>query len=68
VREAGFAFSEGEKLPDSVGIAVPLETAPGELAGSIALTIPKVRFVRARTRSYVELLRRAAASFPAGSG
>lgn len=68
VREAGFAFSEGEKLPDSVGIAVPLETAPGELAGSIALTIPKVRFVRAKTKSYVELLRRAAASFSGRNG
>jgi len=67
VRRDGFAVTEGEKLPDSVGIAVPLESAPGELLGSLALTVPKVRFVRAKTRAYVQLLRGAAARF-AGRG
>jgi DNA-binding IclR family transcriptional regulator len=63
VRRNGFAFTEGEKLPDSVGIAVPLEAMPGQLIGSLGLTIPKVRFARARTRSYAHLLQRAAARF-----
>ena len=60
VRRDGFAVTEGEKLPDSIGIAVPLEAMPGEIIGSLALTIPKVRFVRAKTKSYVQLLRSAA--------
>jgi IclR family acetate operon transcriptional repressor len=63
VRRDGFAVTEGEKLADSVGIAVPLTSAAGELAGSLALTIPKVRFVRTKTRTYVELLRSAAARY-----
>jgi DNA-binding IclR family transcriptional regulator len=67
VRRDGFAVTEGEKLPDSVGIAVPLMSAAGDLVGSLALTIPKVRFVRAKTRTYLELLRGAAARFSGGS-
>ncbi len=63
VRRNGFAFTEGEKLPDSIGIAVPLEATPGQLIGSLGLTIPKIRFVRARTKTYVQLLQRAAARF-----
>ncbi len=61
VRRDGFAITESEKLPDSVGIAVPLEAVPGHVIGSIALTIAKVRFARAKTKTYVNLLRRAAA-------
>jgi DNA-binding IclR family transcriptional regulator len=63
VRRDGFAVTEREKLPDSVGIAVPLEATPGNVIGSIALTIPKVRFARPHTKTYVDLLRRAAARF-----
>jgi DNA-binding IclR family transcriptional regulator len=63
VRRDGSAVTEGEKLPDSIGIAVPLETTPGNVVGSIALTVPKVRFARAKTKGYVDLLRRAAARF-----
>jgi DNA-binding IclR family transcriptional regulator len=63
VRRDGFAVTEGEKLPDAVGIAVPIEAMPGEFVGSLALTIPKVRFVRAKTRAYVQLLRGATARF-----
>jgi DNA-binding IclR family transcriptional regulator len=63
VRRNGYAFTEGEKLPDSVGIAVPLEAIPGEIVGSLALTLPKVRFAQSRTRGYVHLLRRAQARF-----
>ena len=63
VRRNGFAFTEGEKLPDSVGIAVPLEAMPGNIVGSLAITIPNVRFAQSKTRGYVQLLRRAAARF-----
>ena len=63
VRRNGYAFTEGEKLPDSVGIAVPLEAMPGDIVGSLALTIPKMRFTQSKTRGYVQLLRRAQARF-----
>jgi DNA-binding IclR family transcriptional regulator len=65
VRRDGFAVTEGEKLPDSIGIAAPLETIPGSVVGSIALTIPKIRFERAKARYYGDLVRRAAAAFSA---
>jgi DNA-binding IclR family transcriptional regulator len=57
VRDNGFAFSESERLLDSFGIAVPVTKADGEAVGSIALTIPKVRFETAQLESYVALLK-----------
>jgi DNA-binding IclR family transcriptional regulator len=66
VRRQGFAVTEEERLPDSVGVAVPLEATPGELIGSLGLTIPKLRFVRARTKPYVQLLQRTAVRFSGG--
>jgi hypothetical protein len=36
---------------------------PGEIVGSLALTIPKMRFAHSKTRGYVRLLHRAQARF-----
>lgn len=58
VRKNGYAISENEKLPDSVGIAVPVMLGADQIGGSITLTIPKVRFVRAKLAGYIDLLRR----------
>ena len=66
VRREGFAITESEKLADSVGIAAPIYTAPDALVGSIALAIPKVRFSRAKTKIYADLVRRAADRFSSG--
>jgi DNA-binding IclR family transcriptional regulator len=60
-RRKGFAFSSGEKLPDSVGIAVPIRLSPVSQAeerpiGSLTLTIPLARFVRSKLKAYVTLL------------
>lgn len=63
VRRDGYAMSEGEKVPESVGIAVPLESAPGTVFGSLALTIPQIRFDRSKIRAYADLLREAAQRF-----
>jgi len=60
VRKNGYATSEGEKLPDSIGIAVPVMLGAEQIGGSITLTIPKVRFVRAKLSGYVDLLRKEA--------
>lgn len=55
-RRKGFAFSSGEKLPDSVGIAVPIRLSDERPIGSLTLTIPLTRFVRSKLKAYVALL------------
>jgi DNA-binding IclR family transcriptional regulator len=60
-RRKGFAFSSGEKLPDSVGIAVPIRLSPIRLSeerpiGSLTLTIPLARFVKSKLKTYVAFL------------
>lgn len=63
IRARGYAVSEAEKLPDSIGIAAPLAMRPGAPAGSIVLTIPEMRFDRAMTERYGAAVRAAAAGF-----
>jgi DNA-binding IclR family transcriptional regulator len=65
VRRNGYALSESEKLPDSVGIAAPITMADGHVAGSITLTIPAVRFVRSNVKDYAALVKREAERFSA---
>ncbi|MEK7688039.1 MAG: IclR family transcriptional regulator C-terminal domain-containing protein, partial [Pseudomonadota bacterium] len=55
-RRQGFAFSSGVILPDSVGIAVPIRMSEERPIGSLTLTIPLSRFVKAKLKSYVALL------------
>lgn len=55
-RRKGFAFSNGEKLPDSIGIAVPIRLSEERPIGSLTLTIPESRFVRSKLKAYVALL------------
>jgi len=55
-RQKGFAFSNGDKLPDSIGIAVPVITSGERPVGSLTLTIPESRFVKAKLKAYVALL------------
>lgn len=55
-RRKGFAFSHGDKLPDSIGIAVPVRVSQEQPVGSLALTIPESRFVKSKLKAYVALL------------
>ena len=55
-RRKGFALSNGDKLPDSIGIAVPVRMSEERPIGSLTLTIPESRFVRSKLRAYVALL------------
>lgn len=55
-RRKGFALSAGDKLPDSVGIAVPIRTAEERPIGSLTLTIPESRFAKSNLKAYVALL------------
>lgn len=62
-RRDGFALTESEKVPDSIGIAAPLFSGPGVIFGSLAVTIPKFRFDRSKTDDIALLLRKAASRF-----
>lgn len=42
IRSRGWAFGEGERIPDAAGIAVPY-FIDGEVAGSVTATIPRFR-------------------------
>jgi len=55
-RRKGFALSNGDKLPDSIGVAVPVGMSEDRPIGSLTLTIPKSRFVRSKLKAYVVLL------------
>lgn len=55
-RRKGFAFSNGDKLPDSIGIAVPVRMSEERPVGSLTLTIPESRFVKSKLKAYVALL------------
>ena len=68
VRRKGFALSSGEKLPDSIGIAVPVRVADERPVGSLMLTIPKSRFVKAKLKAYVALLSKEAKALSRVSG
>ena len=55
-RRQGYALSNGDKLPDSIGIAVPVLMADERPVGSLTLTIPESRFVKSKLKGYVALL------------
>jgi len=44
IRARGFAYSKGEKIPGSRGIAGPVRGADGWARASLCLTIPELRF------------------------
>jgi DNA-binding IclR family transcriptional regulator len=44
IRAAGYAYTQGQKIPDSRGIAAPIRSADGPAVGSLALTIPELRY------------------------
>jgi DNA-binding IclR family transcriptional regulator len=55
-RRKGFAFSSGEKLPGSIGVAVPIKLSEERPIGALTLTVPLTRFVKSKLKSYVALL------------
>lgn len=63
VKRDGFAITESEKVPDSIGIAAPLFSGPGVIYGSLAVTIPKFRFDRSRTEETAGMLHESASRF-----
>lgn len=65
-RRDGYAFSKGQKLPGSVGIAVPVKIGDGQPVGSLTLTVPESRFAAARLEEYVALLTAEARALSSG--
>ena len=61
VRQAGHSLTDSERLPNSIGIGVPVMTARGTVAGSIALALPKVRFDQAKLEDIIALVKGEAA-------
>ncbi len=57
IRRQGFAYSKGELVADSFGLAVPVFTEQGQLFGSLALAGPRYRFKEENIKAYVLKLR-----------
>lgn len=65
-RRKGFAFNNEDKLPASIGIAVPVRMSDERPIGSLTLTIPESRFVKSKLKTYVALLTEEAKSLSTG--
>jgi DNA-binding IclR family transcriptional regulator len=44
IRERGYGFTKGEKLPDAVGLAAPIFGADRAVIGDLCITLPRTRF------------------------
>jgi DNA-binding IclR family transcriptional regulator len=44
IRTRGYAYTEGQRMPDAVGLAAPIFGSDGEVVGDLCITIPKQRF------------------------
>ncbi|OFV78616.1 IclR family transcriptional regulator domain-containing protein [Rhodococcus erythropolis] len=59
IRECGWAIGDGERIPEAYGIAAPF-FADGRIAGSITVTIPKLRVDYLHTGDIAAAVRRSA--------
>jgi len=57
VRDEGYAYTRGQKIPDSRGIAAPVFSADGRVTASLCLTIPELRFDTAQQPALAALVR-----------
>jgi IclR family acetate operon transcriptional repressor len=60
VHAAGWAASEGERIPDTAAIAAPIFAAGGQVAGAVALVAPSARLGEAQRARYAPLVCEAA--------
>ncbi|MFI5615362.1 IclR family transcriptional regulator [Amycolatopsis sp. NPDC051903] len=61
IRQTGFAFSRGQKIVGSRGIAAPILGADGIAVGSLTLTIPEMRFREEAKEQLAEMVMNGAA-------
>lgn len=56
IREQGYAFTRGQRIPGAVGLAAPVFGGSGDVIGDICVTIPEQRFDEASKGRLIELL------------
>ena len=56
IRQRGYAFTHGQRIPGAVGIAVPFFGTHDQVIGDLCLTIPEFRFHADSEGELVELL------------
>lgn len=64
IRERGWAYGEGERIPDAAGVAVPF-FIDGMVYGSITVTVPRYRITEVNIDAIVEKLSSVAAAVSA---
>jgi DNA-binding IclR family transcriptional regulator len=65
IREQGFAFSHGQRLPGAVALAAPVFDAAGDVYGDTCITIPEQRYDEALKERILPALLQAAAKITA---
>ncbi|WP_091505848.1 IclR family transcriptional regulator [Amycolatopsis sacchari] len=68
IRQQGYAFSRGQKIPGSRGIGAPILGADGTAVGSLTLTIPEMRFREEAKEQLAEMVMQGAAKLSATLG
>lgn len=56
IRSQGYAYTQGQKIAGSRGVAAPILAADGWAVGSLCLTIPEMRFIDGSAPRLGELL------------
>ncbi len=68
IRERGWDFTEGEKIPDSVGLAAPVFAGQGRVIGSLSVSIPAARYDPGEREALADLVTGAASELSATLG
>ena len=68
IRAQGFAVTIGERIPDTASIAVPVRDHRGDVAASLAISMPIMRYVPTRVDEWVSLVKSAAQRISAELG
>jgi DNA-binding IclR family transcriptional regulator len=61
IREAGYAYSEGERDPEVAAVAVPVLDTLGHIRGALSISGLVTRFIEAKRAAAVPLLKESAA-------
>jgi DNA-binding IclR family transcriptional regulator len=56
VRQQGYAFTRGQRIPGAVGLGAPIFDGSGSVVGDICLTMPEQRFDDRNTQHLAEIL------------
>lgn len=68
VRQRGYAFTTGQRIPGAVGFAAPIFQLKRAIIGDVCLTVPEYRFVRSREDQLAGLVMECARAISAELG